>query len=237
MMFIAWWNSLTGLQQLLACGALPATLLLLIQTILLLFGVGGGGHDADHGELPADSVSEPGGAPDAAAPDSQLQDGVPDGEAADMGHDGAHHLEGVRIFTIRGIVAFVAVGGWLGIAMVDLGLSGAWASVIAFFGGTLALLAVAWILKWSLSLQESGTLNPQNAIAHIGTVYITIPPKRSGSGKVNLTVQEQLVELDAVTDSEYPIKPNTQVQVVGLSGKTTLVVRSLADDNRSKSLF
>ena len=80
-------------------------------------------------------------------------------------------------------------------------------------------------------------MNPQNAIAHIGTVYITIPPKRSGSGKVNLTVQEQLVELDAVTDSEYPIKPNTQVQVVGLSGKTTLVVRSLADDNRSKSLF
>jgi len=224
-MFVNWWNQLTGLQQVLACGALPATLLLLIQTVLLLFGIGGG-HDADHGEMAPDHAEFGDSTADAevSAPDA------PDGEVlqdaqADAAHDGAHHLEGVRIFTVRGIIAFVAVGGWLGIALVDLGVPGAWASVAAFLGGTLALLAVAWILRWSLSLQENGTLNPRNAIAHIGTVYLTVPPRRAGIGKVSLTFQERYVEMDAVTDCEYPLKTDTQIQVIGLSGETTLVVR------------
>ena len=42
----AWWNSLTGLQQIFACIGIPATLVLVVQTILLLFGIGDGS-DAD----------------------------------------------------------------------------------------------------------------------------------------------------------------------------------------------
>lgn len=232
-MFVNWWNSLTGLQQFLACGALPATALLLLQTILLLFGLGGG-HDADQGEVAdhsleigdgtADTEASDLDAPDLQTPDSEF---IPSDEPEMPHHDGAHHADGVRIFTVRGIIAFVAVGGWAGIAMVDLGLPNVWASVIAVFSGTLALLLVAWILKWSLSLQENGTLDPKNAIAHVGTVYLTVPPKRTGTGKVNLTFQERFVEMDAVTDCGHPLKPDTQIQVVGISGETTLIVRPL----------
>ena len=145
-MFVNWWNSLTGLQQFLACGALPATALLLLQTILLLFGLGGG-HDADQGEVAdhslelgdgtADTEASDLDAPDPQTPDSEF---IPSDEPEMPHHDGAHHADGVRIFTVRGIIAFVAVGGWAGIAMVDLGLPNVWASVIAVFSGTLALL-------------------------------------------------------------------------------------------------
>lgn len=41
---VAWWNSLTGLEQAFAYLAIPATLILVIQTLLLLFGLG---HDGD----------------------------------------------------------------------------------------------------------------------------------------------------------------------------------------------
>ena len=38
-MFIEWWNSLGTLSQVLYCIAIPATLVLLIQTIMMLIGI------------------------------------------------------------------------------------------------------------------------------------------------------------------------------------------------------
>ena len=52
MWFTNWWEGLTLLQQCFAVVAIPATVILLLQTVLLLFGMGG--HDADHGEVDTD---------------------------------------------------------------------------------------------------------------------------------------------------------------------------------------
>ena len=47
-----WWNELLLVQQIFALIAIPSTLILLIQTVLLLFGIGGGGEaDFDAGGI------------------------------------------------------------------------------------------------------------------------------------------------------------------------------------------
>lgn len=46
---LGWWESLTALQRIFAAAAIPATLILLIQTALLLAGMGGHDHDMEHG--------------------------------------------------------------------------------------------------------------------------------------------------------------------------------------------
>lgn len=228
--FTGWWEALSGLQQILACFAIPATVLLALQTILLLFGAGG--HDADHGGLEDHSALSGGEGTDLdasadldAGTDTNLDGGQDFDQAPD--HDGAHHAAGVRIFTVRGLVAFFAVGGWLGIALLDFGMPVGPSVGLGILGGFLALLLVAFILKWALRLQENGTLSLRNAIAHTGTCYLTVPARRKGAGKVNVLVQEQLVELEAVTDWETPIRPGEQVQVVGLASENQLVVRPL----------
>lgn len=227
--FTDWWQALTGLQQVLACFAIPATVILLLQTILLLFGAGG--HEADHGGLEDSSgLSDTAEAADGQAEgdvDVQLGQEAEAGQDAGVGHDGAHHAAGVRILTVRGLVAFFAVGGWLALAMIDLGLPAGGAVALGAAGGFLALLLVAFIIKWALRLQENGTLSLRNAVAHTGSCYITVPARRTGTGKVTVLVQEQLVELDAVTDWEEPIKAGVQIQVVGLASENTLVVRPL----------
>ena len=45
-----WWNGMSILQQCFAAVAIPATVVLFLQTILLLIGIGGS-HDIDHGEF------------------------------------------------------------------------------------------------------------------------------------------------------------------------------------------
>lgn len=238
--FTNWWEALSGLQQVLACFAIPATVLLVLQTILLLFTAGG--HDADHGGLEDNSGLDAGGEDGSAGeagPDGLPDTGAGAGDAGagegDTAHDGAHHAAGVRIFTVRGLVAFFAVGGWLGLALLDLGFPSGGAVALGAVGGFLALLLVAFILKWALRLQENGALSLRNAVAHTGTCYITIPPRRMGSGKVNVMVQEQLVELEAVTDGDEAIRPGTQIQVTGLAGENLLVVRPLLLTDGGKS--
>ncbi|MGI6260926.1 MAG: thrombospondin type 3 repeat-containing protein [Acutalibacteraceae bacterium] len=225
--FTTWWQSMTVLQQAFACVAIPATLLLVIQLILMLVGLGGHG-DAVSGDFDGDGI------PDSLETDFSADlngDGVPDlpHDAAQAdAQNGAAHGTGLRLFTLQGLVAFFAVGGWLGIVLQDAGAPG-WSSVlIALTGGAAALFLVALVIRWFSSMQESGTLSLRNAIAQTGTVYLKIPPRRTGAGKVNLLVQEQLRELEAVTDNETAIPVGANVQVIGLAGENTLLVRSLS---------
>lgn len=57
-----WWNSMIPTQQILALIAIPATLILLVQTVLLVLGIGGGGDGADaDGDGILDGDAEDGG--------------------------------------------------------------------------------------------------------------------------------------------------------------------------------
>ena len=212
--FTNWYDGLNTVQQIFAIGAIPATIIMLIQTVLLMFGVGG--HDADHGEFDHDFSH-----------DHEFDHAHDFDHDHDYGHhDGAHHFSGIRILTIRGLVAMFAVGGWLGIAMVDLGVSNALSVIIAIIGGFLTLLLVAVVLKLLLSLQQGGNIDPKNAVASTAKVYLTIPASRKGAGKVTFTLQERFVEMDAVTDFDEDIKTDSMVQVISVIDNC-LVVRPL----------
>ena len=58
-----------------------------------------------------------------------------------------------------------------------------------------------------------------------GTAYIPIPAERSGKGKITVTFQNSTHELEAVTDESVDIPSYSEVLVVGITGKDTLVVK------------
>ena len=119
----------------------------------------------------------------------------------------------------------VFIFGWLGLTMVTNGTEEWLAVLIAFIGGFLAMLGVAFLLKVLSKLQSDGTMDIRYAIGVSGSVYISVPPQRSAKGKVNLLIQGKLEELDAVTDEETPLPFGTEVVVTGISGGNTLIVR------------
>jgi exosortase/archaeosortase len=139
-------------------------------------------------------------------------------------HDMSHSISGLRVFTVRGIVAFCAVGGWTGLAIWDLTRNAIITLIGAYITGTLALLFAAFVIQWALKMQESGNVDPQNAISKMATVYIPVHPNRTLTGRVTLTLQERLVEMEAITDSSETLKTGEIVQVVAIEGSSTLVV-------------
>ena len=232
-----WWNGLTDLQQILATVAIPATLIMIVQFILLLFGLADDGPNgsADTGDIPdgADigdiddfSLDDMGDVPDDVdiAGDADIDTGdVSDSSGTDT-PSGGHGTEALKFFTVRGFIAFFAIGGWFGVAAISWGLSTPVALALAFAAGYLAMYFVAWSVRTALRLQHSGTINLKNAIGNIGKVYIPIPPSKSGVGKVNVIVQERLCELSAVTSAERTLKTGEKITVMGVENDGVLLV-------------
>lgn len=216
--------------------AVPATLILILQTLLLLFGLHGSSSDGDgdvDGDLDGDVDADlDAGLDGDGFPDTDVDvdvdadvDADGDGDTAGDVQSGGHGLfEGLKILTLRGVVAFLAIFGWGTLWLLRLGLHFLLALFLGVAMGTWAMVLVALLLRVALRLQDDGTIQPQNALGLSGTVYLTLPAQRRGAGKVNVLVQDQLTEFVAVTDDPQSIPTGAEVVVVGLSGRSTLVV-------------
>ena len=194
---IEWWNSLEISRQIFALIALPSTLILLLQTLLMLIGIGDGADDADL-DL----------------------DGAADG---DVEIDA-----GLAIFSVRGILSMLTIMGWVGFALLATDLP-EWVSVlIALVSGVLTLIGMAYLMRAVMRLQSSGNINIENCIGKVAQVYIPIPPLSTGTGKVNITVQESYREFSAITTAQDTLKTGAFVRVVAVSEGGVLVVEPVA---------
>ncbi len=134
--------------QIFACMAVPATLLLLIQTIMMFFGFGE--------DVPDDMPDIPNG--------DEL---IPDG--ADVSG-----LDGLRIFTLRGIIAFFVVFGWVGVVMDGIGCPLYVTLSVAAVCGFAMMFTLALLFRAILKLRNDGNTDNRNAIGVSGKVQLTI---------------------------------------------------------------
>ena len=79
------------------------------------------------------------------------------------------------------------------------------------------------------SLRHSGTLDYNNALGEVGTVYLPIPAGMGGTGKIQVIVQGRLKEIQAFTRHDQRIENRVRVRVVELLDDNTLLVEPLAD--------
>lgn len=215
-----WWETLSLASRVFMCVAVPTTVLLLIQTVLMLIGMDGDFHDGTdvgHGDFV--------GGPDADGTFDigDAHDGVFESDVS-VAADAAG-FEALRIFTVRGIIAFFVVFGWVGYAMDRAAISLFITIPVAFAAGAAMMLVLALLLRAVMKLRSGGNIDNRNAVGTAGTVYLAVPPKRSGIGKVNVLLQGSYVERDAVTDETESIPTGAEVLIIGLSGQTTLVVK------------
>ena len=212
MYIIDFWNSLSLATQVFYCIAIPSTLILLIQTVLMFIGIG---EDADGGIDDVEVGNDI---------DTDVTDGVFGEDSIDDIADAAG-FEGLRIFTVRGIIAFFVVFGWVGVVMDSAGAVVALTIPVATVCGFLMMVLIAFMLKWVMKLRSDGTADNRNAIGTAGKVHLTVPPSRSGEGKVHIMLQGAYVERNAVTDSQEPLVTGSEIIVVGVSGQTDLIVK------------
>lgn len=139
--------------------------------------------------------------------------------------------------SVRSIIAFFTFFGWTGVLAMNNQL-GVWVAVmLSALVGLGAMFIVAYLMFKFAQLEQSGTLNLYNALDQPGEVYLSIPEKESGRGKVTLMVDGRIREMDAVTAGEA-IKTGTPVKVIDILEDNVLKVEPMPVllENNTKEL-
>jgi hypothetical protein len=140
------------------------------------------------------------------------------GSIADAG------ASGLDLFSVRALAAGLAFFGIGGLAGLATGLGGIVAWPLAIAGGVAAAVAVAFVMRAMLRLEDDGTVQLHGAVGVSGTVYLTVPAARSGAGKVHLTLQNRTVELQAVTRNDVPLPTGARILVIDVVGPDVVEV-------------
>lgn len=218
---VEWWNQLDVVLKILYCIALPATLVMVIQTILSLLGGFEGGEGVDFSDtsgLDFDGGSDIG----------EISDASDMGSSHDFG-DGGHPSDFsiMSMFSVQGIVTFLTVMGWTSIVSIAAGTPPFLSILIGVAFGFIAMFAVAKLIHASRRLTESGTLNLRNAIGATARVYIPIPAAGGGEGKVTLNLQGRYVECSAITAGEKQLPTGAVVRIIDLRNDILVVEEDL----------
>lgn len=202
-----WWNALDSFEKFFWGLAIPFTVLFIIQMTLMVVGI-----DND-GEIDFDSHG-----------DTQFE--------VDFGEDIKIPLN-FRIFSLRNIIVFFTIFSWGGIVGNNNNFG---VLKTLLFAITLALSVVVFltfILKMLLKATQSGTMDIKNSIDSYGVVYLKIPQKGKGEGKVQLIVQGSLRELDAISE-ENEIMTGAKVKVIGVTTDNKLIVEEVVKNKLIK---
>lgn len=198
-MFDVWWTALSAGMKVIWIVTILATLVFLIQSIMTF--VGGGSSDLD----------------------SDLDINF-DGTDADV-PDAISGGTGMNLYTFRNLVNFCLGFGWSFIILQGKITSTVLLVIVSVIIGLALVAAVMYMFKWLWGMQQSGNINlEKSAPGCAGTVYLAIPAKRSGEGKVQISINNSIREYAAVTDGEA-LPTGTAIKVVEVVGPELLLVK------------
>ncbi len=129
-----------------------------------------------------------------------------------------------QFISLKNLVAFFTIFGWTGIAALSSGWSTGVTLTVSFIAGLLMMLVMATIFYYMNKLTEDGSFKIRNTIGKSGSVYLSIPANREGSGKVQINVQG-FQTLDAITDSDTEIKTGSVITVTDVINGNLLLVK------------
>lgn len=133
---------------------------------------------------------------------------------------------GFQFITFKNLVGFFSIFAWVGLACIKSDFSQTATLIIAFLSG-LAMMFVMGSIYYLLSkMVDDGTLVVKNAVGRLGEVYMNIPPKNEGIGKIQISIQGAMREMDAITNEDEMLKMGTVVKVTEvIDGHILLVTK------------
>lgn len=141
--------------------------------------------------------------------------------SADLGHGGG------GLFSIKPLTGFFLGFGWAGGIAMDMGYSLVVALVIGLAAGVALMGIVVMMFRAIYAMKSDGTVQVQRAVGAIGTVYVTVPPRKAGGGQVVVNFSGRQETFAALSGAESPLASGEKVRVVSLVDGRTVLVEAL----------
>lgn len=144
----------------------------------------------------------------------------------DVDFDGSDTMDlgnGVNLFTIKNFVNFFMGFGWAGICLHNSITHPLLLIVVAFLVGVLFVAMFVGIFKLTRKLEKNGTFSINDCVGKSASVYLKIPAGCQGKGKIQISVDGSVHEIDALTD-EDEIASGQNVKIVEIVDNETVKV-------------
>lgn len=208
----AWYTSLDTTMQVLWACAIAASIVFVIQNALMLLGIGDMDSDID-----ADVSTDFDVHTDVAGSDTDISTGH-------SGHEGTLGSAGIfSLFTLRNFVNFFLGFGWGGISLAPA-IHNRTMLVLAAIASGLVFVAIFVVMfRLILRLETNGAFRIADCIGLTASVYLRIPAQHAAAGKVQVSVNGSVHELDAFTDGDF-LPTGTRVRIVNVIDSGSLLV-------------
>lgn len=147
----------------------------------------------------------------------------------DVDIEDIEHGTGFSLISLQSIIGFFMGAGWAGLAArLEWGLDTPISAIIAGGFGVVLMVLSAAMMFAALKLRHDVTYEMDDATGKVGTVYMTIPEKGSGTGQVRVTISGRQMTVEAVSSGEK-LEAFTAVRVDEVRGDKVLIVSPTGD--------
>ncbi|MEM0543613.1 NfeD family protein [Flavobacterium sp. j3] len=127
-----------------------------------------------------------------------------------------------ELFTLRNLINFLLGFSWSGISFYTTFENKAIVILIATIIGAVFVALFFFIIKQMMKLNENNSFSTEKTLNKTATVYITIPEKKSGTGKIQISINGSFHELEAITENDA-IETGAVVKVAKIENNIIIV--------------
>lgn len=217
-----WFTSLDTTMQLFWACAIAASVVFVIQNALMLMGIGDMDSDVDADvstDFDVHSDFDTTGA-DADMTDADISSGH-------TGHEGTLGSAGIfSLFTLRNFINFFLGFGWGGISLAPVIESRGLLVLASFVCGLIFVAVFVLMFRMIMRLESNGAFRIQDCVGQTASVYLRIPAFHAAAGKVQISINGSVHELNAFTDGDF-LPTGARVRIVKVIDSGSLLVEKL----------
>jgi hypothetical protein len=131
-----------------------------------------------------------------------------------------------QLFSFRNLINFLLGFSWTGISFYELVPDTILLIGLSLLVGGLFIVVFFLIIRQIERLAENNSFRIANTLNKTGSVYLTIPAKKQGVGKVQVSVNGAFHELDAITENEK-LESSALIRVVRIESNNLVVVERI----------
>ncbi len=192
--------------------AIAASIVFVIQNALMLLGLGDMDSDVDA---------------DVSTDFDVHADADTDVSSGHTGHEGTLGSAGIfSLFTLRNFINFFLGFGWGGISFAPVIQSRTLLVLTAIVSGLLFVTVFVFLFRALMKLEKNGNFKIQDCVGHTASVYLRIPARREAAGKVQVSINGSVHEINAFTDGDF-LPTGSRVKIVEIIDSGSLLVEKL----------
>ena len=215
----SWFTSFDPTMRLFWACAIAASIVFIIQNALMLMGLGDMDSDVD-ADVSTDFDVHTDVSGDTTGADTDISSGH-------TGHEGTLGSAGFfSLFTLRNFINFFLGFGWGGISFAPVVKSTSLLVLIAFICGLIFVAVFVFMLRALLKLEKSGNFHIQDCVGQTASVYLRIPGEHKAAGKIQISINGSVHEINAFTDGDF-LPTGSRVRVVSVIDGGSLLVEKI----------